>query len=337
VQIPQPPGEVDANGKFGVWNQNDPSQTPVSGQYTFEHADLSVYDGIAGTFSSAGKFGGNLGHIDISGTTDTPDFEVTSGKHPVPLKTEFTAYVDAIHGDTFLKRVDARFRHTQIVASGSIAKSATGSGKTALIDISNNNGRIEDLMRLFVRKDRPPMSGAITLRAKVEIPPGDRAFLKKINLAGSFGVGEGKFEKTSMQEDVDKLSAGARGEKISSDPETALTDLTGQVVLRNGIANFSDLAFGVPGAKAQLHGSYDLVNYKIDLHGQLWVDSKISNTTTGARALILKAMDPFFKKRKKGEVLPIRLSGTYQKPAFGLDLDDKKARHVGPALPSSGH
>jgi len=337
VQIPEPPGEVSTNGKFGVWNQDDPSQTPVSGEYTFEHADLSVYDGIAGTLSSAGKFGGNLGHIDISGTTDTPDFEVTSGRHPVPLKAEFTAYVDAIHGDTFLKRVDARFRHTQIVASGSIAKSAAGPGKTALIEVSDNNGRIEDLMGLFVEKNRPPMSGAITMRAKVEIPPGDRPFLKKIKLAGNFGVGEGKFAKTSMQEDVDKLSAGARGEKASSDPETALTDLTGQVVLRNGVADFADLAFGVPGAKAQLHGTYDLVTYKIDLHGQLWVDSKISNTTTGARALILKAMDPLFKKRKKGEVLPIRLSGTYQKPAFGLDFDDKKAKHAGPALPSSGH
>jgi AsmA-like C-terminal region len=337
VQNPQPPGEVSAKGKFGVWNQNDPSQTPVSGEYTFEHADLSVYDGIAGTLSSAGKFGGNLGHIDISGTTDTPDFEVTSGKHPVPLKTEFTAYVDAIHGDTFLKRVDARFRKTQIVASGSIAKSATGSDKTALIDVSDNNGRIEDLIGLFVEKDRPPMSGAITLRAKVEIPPGDRAFLKRIKLAGSFGIGGGKFAKTSTQENVDKLSAGARGEKGSSDPETALTDLTGQVVLGNGVANLADLAFGVPGARAQLHGTYDLVNYKIDLRGQLWVDSKISNTSTGTRALLLKMMDPFFKKRKKGETLPVRLSGTYQKPSFGLDLDDKKAKQVAPGLNSPGH
>jgi len=339
VRNPQPPGEVTATGKFGVWNQNDPAQTPVSGEYTFEHADLSVYDGIAGTLSSAGKFSGNLGHIDIQGTTDTPDFEVTSGKHSVQLKTEFAGYVDAIHGDTFLKRVDAHLRKTRIVASGSVAKSATGPGKTALIDVSDNNGRIEDLMGLFVEKDRPPMSGAITLRVRVEIPPGDRAFLKRIKLAGGFGVDGGKFAATSTQEDVDKLSAGARGEKGSEDPETVLSDLTGRVLVSNGVANFSDLAFGVPGARARLQGTYGLINGKIDLRGELRVDSKISNTTTGPRAFILTAMDPLFKKRKrkKGEILPIRLSGTYQKPSFGLDLDDKKAKQAVPASDSSGH
>ncbi len=76
VHNPEPPGEVTASGKFGIWDDNDPGQTPISGEYTFDHADLSVYHGIAGILSSLGKFRGNLDHIDISGTTDTPDFEV---------------------------------------------------------------------------------------------------------------------------------------------------------------------------------------------------------------------------------------------------------------------
>jgi hypothetical protein len=109
VRNPEPPGEVTTSGKFGVWNKIDPGQTPISGEYKFEQADLGVYHGIAGRLSSMGEFGGTLGHIDISGTTDTPDFEVKSGKHPVKLVTEFSAYVDGTHGDTFLKRVDAHF------------------------------------------------------------------------------------------------------------------------------------------------------------------------------------------------------------------------------------
>jgi hypothetical protein len=67
--------------------------------------DLSVYHGIAGMLSSVGKFGGTLAHVDIAGSTDTPDFEVQSGGHRVQLTTEFSAYVDAIRGDTFLKHV----------------------------------------------------------------------------------------------------------------------------------------------------------------------------------------------------------------------------------------
>lgn len=109
VRNPEPPGEVTTSGKFGVWNESDPQQTPISGEYKFEQADLGVYHGIAGRLSSTGKFGGTLGHIDISGTTGTLDFEVKSGKHPVKLITEFSAYIDGTRGDTFLKRVNTYF------------------------------------------------------------------------------------------------------------------------------------------------------------------------------------------------------------------------------------
>lgn len=326
VRNPEPPGEITASGKFGVWNINNPGQTPVSGEYKFDQADLSVFHGIAGTLSSVGKFGGVLAHINIAGSTDTPDFEVQSGGHRVQLTTEFSAYVDATRGDTFLKRVDAHFSRTHVVAEGSIAEAPGGQGKTALIDLRASDGRIEDILRLFVKADRPPMSGSVTLQAKTEIPPGERPFLKKVKLRGGFGVEAGSFSKPDTQESVNKLSAGAEGEKDASDPETVLTDLTGQAALENSTARFSDLSFGVPGAVSRMHGTYNLISHKIDLHGQLKVDTKISNTTSGTKAILLKMMDPLFKKRRKGEVLPVRISGTYEHPAFGLDLYDKDAQ-----------
>lgn len=328
---PNPPGEISAEGRFGVWNQTDPAQTAIWGKYKFEQADLGVYRGIAGMLSSTGEFRGTLGHIDIAGTTDTPNFEVTMGKHPVHLTTEFSADVDATHGDTFLKRVDAHFRKTHVVAKGSVAKSAEHPGKATKLELGTSNGRIEDLLGLFVKKQRPPMSGAVSLRATVEIPPGDEPFLNKIQLKGKFGIGGVEFSAPATQEGVDKLSAGARGEKESVDPETVVTDLTGQVNLENGVARFSDLSFGVPGAAARMHGTYNVINHRIDLHGQMQVDSKISNTTTGAKAFLLKMMDPFFKKKKKGEILPVKISGTYESPSFGLDLGDKKADVAPPA------
>ena len=333
VRNPEPPGEITASGKFGVWNINDPGQTPVSGEYKFDQADLSVYHGIAGMLSSVGKFGGVLAHIDIAGSTDTPDFEVRSGGHRVRLTTEFSAYVDATRGDTFLKRVDAHFGRTHVVAEGSIAESRGGPGKTALIDLRASNGRIEDILRLFVKADRPPMSGSVTLQARTEIPPGERPFLEKVKLRGGFGVEAGTFSKRDTQESVNKLSAGASGEKDASDPETVLTDLTGQVALEDDTARFSDLSFGVPGAASRMHGTYNLISHKIDLRGQLQVDTKISNTTGGAKAILLKMMDPFFKKRRKGEVLPVRISGTYEHPSFGLDLYDSDAQKKLAATP----
>jgi hypothetical protein len=85
----------------------------------------------------------------------------------------------------------------------------------------------------------------------------------------------------------------------------------------------------VPGAKARMYGNYNLVNYRLDLHGDMMVDTTISKTSSGAKALMLKIMDPLFHKKKKGEVVPVHILGTYQKPQFGLDLtnnDQKKGK-----------
>ncbi len=330
VHNPEPPGEIVTNGQFGAWNHDDPARTPLSGEYRLEQADLSVYLGIAGILSSTGKFGGRLGHIDISGTTDTADFEVKSGGHPVRLVTEFSAYIDGTRGDTFLERVDANFRNTHVVVTGDIAKPGNGKGKTASLDLRTGSARIEDLVGLFVKNEPAPMSGAVTFRTKVKIPSGERPFLERVSLRGGFGIGGAEFSQPSTQAEVNKLSSGARGEKDISDPETVLTDLTGQVAVENGIARLEDLSFQVPGAVSRMHGTYNLLNYKIDLHGQMQLDSKISNTQSGAKALLLKMIDPFFKKRKKGEIIPVRISGTFEKPSFGLDLKDKKAQSVAP-------
>lgn len=322
---PEPPGEIEAAGEFGVWRKDDPGETPFSGEYTFKDADLHVFHGIGGKLSSGGKFGGVLKHVDVTGSTDVPDFEVTSSGHKVELITEFIAYVNAMNGDTFLKQVDAHFRRTHVVARGSIAKRSGREGKTAVIELEAPHGRIEDVLWLFVKAGRAPMSGPLALKAKVEIPPGEGPFLEKVQLQGVFGVDEGSFTKTETQQDVNKLSAGARGEN-KDDAETVMTDLKGQVALENGTAKFSDLSFSVPGATADLHGTYNIINHKIDLHGPMKVDTEISKTTTGMKALMLKMMDPLFKKKKKGEVVPIHISGIYEHPQFGLDLGGKQGQ-----------
>ena len=334
VHNPEPPGEIETGGEFGAWQRGNGGETPLSGEYTFEHADLNVYHGIGGILSSHGRFGGVLKHIDISGSTDIPDFEVTSGHHPVHLVTEFSAYVDGTDGDTYLKRVDARFSRTQVEAAGSIAKISGRHGKTALIDLRVRQGRIEDVLGLFVKAPRAPMSGPVGLKAKVEIPPGSERFLEKVKLQGTFGIDEGSFTRPETQTDVNKLSAGARGQN-KDDPETVLTDLKGQVRLEQGSAKFTDMSFGVPGAMARLHGTYNIIDHRIDLHGQLQVETQISKTTTGMKALLLKVMDPFFKKRKRGEVVPVHLGGTYEHPQYGLDLnndkkDEQKAKNSDP-------
>ncbi len=315
---PNPPGEISTDGKFGPWAEGRPDDTQFSGRYTFDRADLGIYGGIAGMLSSNGQFDGVLKRLSVTGTTTIPDFEVTSSRHKVKLETKFSAHVNGMNGDTFLDRVVAHFERTTVIADGSIAHSSGRKGKLADLRLTATNGRIEDLLGLFVTH-RAPMSGLVSLQARAIIPPDEDEFEKKIELDGTFGIDQGSFSKDKTQQDVDELSAGARG-KSKEDPETVLTDLTGHVTLQRGVARFSELAFGIPGAKARMHGTYSILNYGVDLHGRMHVETRISKTSSGVKALLLKLMDPIFKKRQRGEVVPIRIQGTYQKPQFGLDL-----------------
>jgi hypothetical protein len=57
---PKPRGEIDCVGKFGPWQADDPSRTPVDATFKFEHADLSTLKGLTGFLSSTGKFKGPL-------------------------------------------------------------------------------------------------------------------------------------------------------------------------------------------------------------------------------------------------------------------------------------
>jgi hypothetical protein len=103
-----------------------------------------------------------------------------------------------------------------------------------------------------------------------------------------------------------------------------LSDLKGHVLLRNGVATFSNLSFSVPGALGQMQGTYNLISEKIDLHGTLKTEAEVSKTTHGIKALMLKVLDPFFKNKPNGYLAPVKITGTYDHPSFGLDLGDRK-------------
>jgi hypothetical protein len=144
-----------------------------------------------------------------------------------------------------------------------------------------------------------------------------------VELAGTFGIDTGSFTKPQTQEGVNKLSAESR-DQDDRNPATVLSGLKGRVKLKEGTATFSDLAFGIPGASAQLHGTYQVISHKVDLHGTLKMDSTLSRTAHGPKAVIMKIMDPFFKKKPKGSEVPVKITGTYEKPLFGLDLHGEK-------------
>jgi hypothetical protein len=330
LQNPEPPGEIRSMGHFGPFNARNPGQTAMSGTYSFDRGDLSAFRGIAGILASEGTFSGPLAHVDVQGTTDVPDFEVLRSGHAERLLTHFQAAIDGTNGDVVLNSVDASYMSTGISAKGSVGDKKGWTGKFTSIDFAVRNGRIQDILRLIVRGNRAPMSGVTSFQAHVTVPPEGRPFLKEVTLQGDFGIGGGHFEKSSTQESVDKLSETARGQKKAQRDEgennpadNVISDLRGHVVLRNAVATLTDLSFTVPGADVRMHGTYNVLNEKIDFRGTVKMDAKFSQSTSGIKSLFAKVLDPFFNK-KHGSVLPVRMDGTYHNPHFGLDLNPIK-------------
>jgi hypothetical protein len=328
LRNPLPPGEIRAHGRFGPWNYNDPGQTPLEGHYVFQNADLAVFAGIAGMLSSQDRFQGILGHIESQGSIDIPDFMVTRSQHPVHLAADFHAVIDGTKGDVQLERVTAAFLKTRVLANGKIADSSGQLGKTAAIDLRVQDGRIQDVLRLFVRGPKPPLNGVSSFHAHVIIPPGKRPFVEKVRLTGDFGIEGGQFAKASRQKDIDTLSDKARGRKPDEqledeDPERVISDLAGHVELRDGTATFVNSSFTIPGASAQMHGTYNLQSEAIDLHGTLKTEAELSKMSSGLKSVLLKPFDVFFKRKHAGAIVPVHLIGTYKDPQPGLDLPVK--------------
>ena len=321
----EPPGEIRSDGRFGPWNDDDPASTQLSGSYTYEHVKLGVFEGIAGTLSSQGKFGGTLGHIDAEGNVDVPDFNVSGSKHPDHVASNFDAVVDGTNGDTHLTRVESHFGRTTVISEGDVKGHAGQHGKTVMLSMSVPQGRIEDLLRLFTGSAEPAEVGNVRLRTKVELPPGPKAFLRRLRLDGEFGIG-GHFTDPQLQVPVNRLAESARGEtkhQEEADTTIVLSNLKGHISASGGTAKLSKASFTEPGTLAEMEGTYNLIDKKLNMRGVLHTSGKLADTKSGFKSLVLTALSPFLKK-KSITVVPFVITGTASDPSFALDLTAKQ-------------
>src|SRR5580698_8713778 len=314
-----PKGEIDSTGEFGPWEAEEPSETPASGHYAFQNADLGTLKGLRGILSSKGQFSGPLDYLSVEGYTDTPDFGLRTGGKPMALHTDFSALVNGTNGDVILKGVTAKFLHTTLLASGKIVDvSQEIKGRTIYLNASSDNARIEDLLRLAVKSDEPLMTGAANLKTTIDVPEGADDFLDRMKLVGAFGVGNAQFTSATVQGKVDTLSRKGQGKPTDTDISEVASDLRGTFRVANGVVTFSSLRFAVQGASVHLDGTYNIDSTAMDFQGDLLMQAKLSQTTTGAKSFFLKAADPFFKGKNGGSDVPITIGGTKDEPTFGL-------------------
>jgi hypothetical protein len=335
-----PPGEIQTRGHFGPWNSDNPGQTPVSGTYKFEHAYLGVFQGIDGVLNSHDNFQGTLGKIETHGSVDIPDFKVRRAARSSPIDSRFDAFVNGLNGDVHLEHVETVIVKTKVLARGSIEEEPGPRSKVTSLDLNVRNGRIQDVLRLFIKEARSPIAGAISFRAHVTIPPEGRPFEREVILVGDFGIDESRFTKLETQKKVNNLSERAEGKKTeekekeekkgdegadADDPERVVSDLRGHVELKNGVATLTNISFAIPGAIAYMHGTFNLVNEKIDFHGVLKTQAEFSKVGGGGiKSVLLKPFDAIFKKKPTGAEIPVKMTGTYSHPEPGLEITGGK-------------
>jgi hypothetical protein len=321
---PVPEGVIDTHGQFGPWQRDQPRLTPLAGTYTFTHADLSTIRGLSGILSSKGQFNGPLDRIDVQGETSTPDFSLGISGHPVPLDTHFHAIVDGTTGNTMLDPVHAKLLNSEFVATGGVFRVPGDRYRRVLLDAVSNHARLEDLLPLALTADKPPMTGDVTFRTRIDIPPGKGVVADRLKLDGEFHISSAKFSKLDIQNKVASLSRRGRGktgdEAQAENSGSVASDFAGKFVLGDGVMTFSNLTFKVPGASVNLDGTYTLHGQAIDFQGALRLEATLSELTTGWKSILLKPFDKLFEKEGAGTYVPITITGTGSDPHFALDI-----------------
>lgn len=341
---PKPQGLIHSTGKLGPWQTSDPGETPISGAYTFDHADLSTFRGIAGILSSTGNYQGTLREIQAQGKADVPDFRLTHFGNPVALHTEFHAKVDGTNGDTWLDPVDATLGHSHFTTRGQVVRvkrpnvqghqevssanlpPLADQGHDIQLKVDVDRGRIEDFLRLANRSPNPVLSGDLSVKASLHIPPGKAPVYERIVVDGTFKLDQAKFSSDKIQGRIEELSLrgqGHPGDIKKTDPDQVSSQMDGEFHMSGAVINLPQIHYNVPGAAIQLNGHYALEGL-MHFEGTARMQATVSQMVGGWKGVLLKPADHFFKKDGAGTLVPIEIRGAHDSPEFSIDFGRMK-------------
>ncbi|HEY4356671.1 MAG TPA: AsmA-like C-terminal region-containing protein [Acidobacteriaceae bacterium] len=301
-----PSGRIVAHGSFGPLLPANLGNTSLMGDFTFDDVQLHDIGTLQGVLKSQGHFERTLDSIDAHVTTESSDFAVGQGRSSVLTNTVHCT-INGLNGDVILNAIEGRLGATPLSVSGSV----TGSPKIARVELSVRSGRAQDLLRPFLHGPAP-ITGGVTLKAHAEILPGGKGvrFLHRLHVEGRFGVSDEKLTNAAEEQKLSAFSQRAQGEKKDEDEAAdTLGSLSGPVTIREGILSTQGLRFAVPGASADLNGTYNFVSKDIRMTGNVRMDSDISHVTTGFKSMLLKPFAPLFERKHAGAVIPIAITG----------------------------
>jgi hypothetical protein len=339
----RPVGVIRTSGTFGPWTVDDPGASAITGEYTFDRANLGDFKGIAGMLNSTGKYQGEMRNLTIDGVTDTPDFRLTMFGTPMNLQTQFHALVDATNGDTWLEPVKATLGDSDFTVQGEIvglpagflpvssspgesAPSPGGHEISLMVDIPH--GHMEDFLRLTSKNGVPLMTGQLTLKSSVEIPPGKAPAHERIRLKGRFSLDDAQFTNQKIQERMADLSFRGQGDPKAAKESAAAAQVRASMqsdfTMEHGVITLPDLKYSMPGADIAMAGAYGVQGGQLDFTGTAKMQATVSKMIGGWKGLLAKPVDRFFKKDGAGTEVPIQIDGTREDPHFSVDFNRLK-------------
>jgi hypothetical protein len=313
MQNAKPTGRIQARGSFGPLNPKNLGATPLSGEFSFSDANLGEIGQLHGTLSARGKFSHSLASIEATASSDTPNFAVARGR-PARVTGQVQCTVNGLNGDIVLHTIEVHTGETTIKAGGHI----TGSPKTTYLEMQVTKGRAQDLMQPFMHS-RAPIVGPVWLTSNARIAPAypGTHFMQRLTVEGTFTVPAERLTNQHTETTLSAFSARAQGagsgKGSPGNPESTdadvLSSLTGHVTIRNGVLTTQHVAFTTPGASADLNGTYAFANGAAHLTGDLRTEASLSHTATGFKSVLLKPLNPFFRRKHAGAQLPIAVTG----------------------------
>lgn len=314
IAIPKPSGFVKTQGTLGPIATSHYQTTPISGTFDLVHANLKGVDGISGMVKASGRYKGILSQLEVTGDASSGDFRVTDG-HAVPVDAQYQLIVNGPAGDVQVQHAVLRSGPSVITATATIA----GKPKRTHVDFASTNGDLERYLNV-VEHDDTTLRGFATFEASADFTNGPEPFLKRLKLRGQLSLQHVSFV-TGRQHTMDTFSARVRknppGDPQASsqtNPPEIYAEASSHTTFDNGVANLPDVVVTIPGAEGKMHGTFNLLNYKIHLTGTAELQKGLSHTGTGWKSVLLKPLAPFFRHRNAGTVISIAVTGTSDKP-----------------------
>jgi hypothetical protein len=145
--------------------------------------------------------------------------------------------------------------------------------------------------------------------------------MDRLQLAGNFDVAGARFTSKVVQTRLADLSKRARGLDSDAHSEPVASDFRAQFRLNRSVLTLRDATFAIPGAVVQVGGTYGLATELLQFDGTVRMKATVSQAVGGGvKSVLLKVIDPLFKRGGAGAMIPIRIRGTRNDPKFSLDV-----------------